>query len=152
MYGRWYIIAAIPNGFEKGMVTPYTVYSPRPDGDIREDFYVRKGGFSAPQTHLTARNSVKPGTHNAFWRAIWPLNLPFPIVYVDPEYRFVLYGEQGRDLAWIYARTPVVDDSDYAMLLDRFQALGFDLSTFRKFVQRPEDVGKPGYRSDGIKP
>jgi apolipoprotein D and lipocalin family protein len=95
---------------------------------------------------------VKPGTDNGFWLAIWPLNLPFPIVYVDPDYRYVLYGEQGRDLAWIYAREPVVDDGDYAMLLARFQALGFDSSTFRKFVQRPEDIGKPGYRSDGLKP
>jgi hypothetical protein len=45
-----------------------------------------------------------------------------------------------------------VDDGDYAILLARFQALGFDPSAFRKFVQKPEDVGKPGYRSDGIKP
>jgi apolipoprotein D and lipocalin family protein len=153
MYGGWYIIAAIPKGgFESGMVQPYTVYSPRPDGDIREDFYVRRGSFSAPRKHLTARNSVKPGTHNAMWRAIWPLNLPFPIVYVDPDYRYVLYGEQGRDLAWIYARQPVLPDADYAMLLARFQALGFDPTVFRKFVQRPEDIGKPGYRLDGIKP
>ena len=64
---------------------PYTVYSPRSDGDIREDFYVRRGSFSAPEKHYVVRDSVKPGTHNAFWRAIWPLNLPFPVVYVDPD-------------------------------------------------------------------
>ena len=132
------------------MVAPYDVYSPRPDGDIREDFYIRKGSFSAPTKHLVARNSVKPGTNNAFWRAIWPLNLPFPIVYVDPDYRYVLYGEQGRDMAWIYARRQVVPDADYRDLLSRFQALGFDSSKFLKFVQRPEDIGKPGYRSEGI--
>lgn len=153
IYGRWYIIAGIPKGgFEQGMVTPYTIYSPRPDGDIREDFYVRRGSFAAPQKHYVVRDSVKPGTHNAFWRAIWPLNLPFPVVYVDPDYRYVLYGEQGRDLAWVYARTPVVADRDYAMLLARFEALGFDSSTFRKFVQTPDDIGKPGYRTEGIKP
>ncbi len=153
MYGGWYIIAGIPKrGFEDGMVKPYTVYSRRSDGDIREDFYVRRGSFGAPEKHYVVRDSVKPGTHNAFWRAIWPLNLPFPIVYVDPGYRYVLYGEQGRDLAWIYAREPVVADEDYVRLLGRFKALGFDSSSFKKFVQRPEDLGKPGYRSDGIKP
>ena len=152
MYGRWYIIAGIPKGgFEKGMVSPNTVYSPRPDGDIREDFHVHWGSFGAPEKHYTVRDSVKPGSHNAYWRAIWPLNLPFPVVYVDPDYRYVLYGEEGRDLAWVYARAPVVPEDDYMMLLARFQALGFDSSTFRKFVQRPEDIGKPGYRSDGIK-
>lgn len=153
MYGKWYIIAATSKGgFEAHMVRPYTVYSARPDGDIREDFFVHNGSFSAPEKHLTARNSVKPGTHNAYWRAIWPLNLPFPIVYVDPNYRYVLYGEQNRDLAWIYAREPSVDDGDYKMLLARFQSLGFNPTAFRKFVQKPEDLGKPGYRSDGIKP
>jgi apolipoprotein D and lipocalin family protein len=151
MYGGWYIIAAIPKGgFEDGMVAPYDVYSPRPDGDIREDFYVRKGSFNAPRKHLVARNSVKPGTNNAYWRAIWPLNLPFPIVYVDPDYRYVLYGEQGRDMAWIYARQPVVPDADYRALLARFDAIGFDSSKFLKFIQYPDDIGKPGYRSKGI--
>lgn len=153
MYGGWYIIAGIPKGsFERAMVQPYTVYSRRADGDIREDFYVRSGSFNAPKKHFTARDSIEPGTNNAFWRAIWPLNLPFPIVYVDPSYRYVLYGERGRDLAWIYARDSVIGDADYKMLLEHFQSLGFEASTFRKFVQRPDDIGKPGYRSEGIKP
>ena len=26
MYGGWYIVATIPNGFEKGLVEPYDVY------------------------------------------------------------------------------------------------------------------------------
>jgi apolipoprotein D and lipocalin family protein len=68
MYGRWYIVAAIPNWFEKGMVAPYDVYSKRADGDIREDFYVRRGGFDAPLKHFEVHDWVRPGTHNAHWR------------------------------------------------------------------------------------
>ncbi len=38
MQGGWYIVATIPNRFERGMVAPYDVYSRRPDADLREDF------------------------------------------------------------------------------------------------------------------
>ena len=126
MYGGWHIVATIPNGFEKGMVEPYDVYSKRPDGDIREDFYVRKGGFDAPKKHFTVHDWVKPGTNNAHWRVqvFWPVNLPFLVLYVDPDYRYVLYGEEARDLGWIYARAPDLPDADYQALLARFRAVG----------------------------
>ncbi len=154
MYGGWRIVATIPNGFEKGMVEPYDVYSRRPDGDIREDFYVRRGGFKAPRQHFVVHDWVRRGTNNAHWRVqvFWPINLPFLVVYVDPEYRYVLYGEEGRDLGWIYARQPQIPDADYRTLLEHFRAIGYDPSRFRKIVQRPEDIGSPGFWSDGVKP
>ncbi len=154
MYGGWSIVATIPNGFEKGMVEPYDVYSRRPDGDIREDFYARKGGFAAPRNHFVVHDWVRPGTGNAHWRVqvFWPVNLPFLVLYVDPDYRYVLYGEEGRDLGWIYARQPQIPDADYQALLARFAAVGYDTSKFRKFVQRPADIGQPGFWSDGVKP
>jgi apolipoprotein D and lipocalin family protein len=154
MYGGWHLIATIPNGFEKGIVEPYDVYSRRPDGDIREDFYFRRGSFSAARQHYTVHDWVKPGTNNAHWRVqvFWPINLPFLVLYVDPDYRYVMYGEEGRDLGWIYARQPDIPDADYQALLKRFGELGYDPSRFRKFVQRPEDIGRAGYWSDAIKP
>jgi apolipoprotein D and lipocalin family protein len=154
MYGGWYIVATIPNAFEKGLVAPYDVYSPRPDGDIREDFYSQRGGFGAPRRHFTVHDWVRPGTSNAHWRVqpLWPVNLPFLVLYVDPDYRYVLYGEESRDLGWIYARQPTLPEADYQALLARFAAVGYDTSRFRKFVQRPEDIGQPGYWSNGVKP
>jgi lipocalin len=79
MYGGWYIAATIPNTFEKGLVAPYDVYSKRPDGDIREDFYSRPGRFDAPRKHFVVHDWVTPGAQNAHWRVqvFWPVNLPF---------------------------------------------------------------------------
>jgi len=153
MYGGWYLIATIPNGFERGLVAPYDVYTRRPDGDIREDFYVRRGGFDAPLKHFTVHDWVRPGTRNAHWRVqiVWPINLPFLVLYADPEYRYVLFGEDGRDLGWIYSRTPRITDADYQALLARFQAAGYDACKFRKFVQAPDQIGQPGFWSDKIK-
>ena len=153
MYGGWYMIATIPNSFEKGIVAPYDVYSKRPDGDIQEDFYFLNGGFSAEKKHFTVHDWVLPNTHNASWRVqiFWPINLPFLVLYTDPQYRYVIFGEADRKLGWIYSRTQTIPDADYQSLLGRFEALGYDASKLIKFVQTPDQLGKPGYWSDGIK-
>jgi 2-polyprenyl-6-methoxyphenol hydroxylase-like FAD-dependent oxidoreductase/lipocalin len=94
LYGGWYLLATIPNRFERGLVAPYDVYSKRPDGDIQEDFYARRGGFGAPRKHYTVHDWVRPGTGDAHWRVqlFWPINLPFLVLYADPDYRYVLFG------------------------------------------------------------
>jgi apolipoprotein D and lipocalin family protein len=146
MYGGWYIIATIPNRFERGALQPYDVYSLRSDGDIREDFYVRFGRFDAPCRHFTVHDWVLPGTGNAVWRVqiMWPIRLPFLVGYVDPSYRFVIFGENDRKLGWIYARDPVVGNSDY------LKELGYDPSRFKRFLQTPEQFDHPGYWSDKV--
>jgi apolipoprotein D and lipocalin family protein len=152
MYGVWYIVATIPNWFEKGMVAPRDSFSPRPDGDIQEDFYLRRGSFGAPEKHFVVHDWVRANSHNAHWRVqiVWPIDLPFLVLDVDPDYQHVLFGEQDRSLGWIYARQPVISDAQYQSLLARFSALGYDASRFRKVVQLPEQIGMPGFWSDDI--
>ena len=152
MYGGWYIVATIPNPFERGMVGPYDVYSPAPDGGIKEDFYMRRGGFDAPRKHYTVRDWIKPGTNNAAWitQVVWPLKLPFLVLYVDPQYRYVIFGEDIHSIGWIYARDPHLSDADYAEALTHFQAAGYDPTKLRRVIQEPDQIGKPGFWSDGI--
>jgi apolipoprotein D and lipocalin family protein len=153
VYGGWYLLATIPNGFEKGLVQPYDVYAKRADGDIREDFYTRKGSVDAPQKHYTVHDWVKPGTGNAHWRVQFgPINVPFLVLYVDPDYRYILFGERNRNLGWVYSRQPDLSDADFAMLMEHFRTLGYDPSRFRKFVQHREQIGQTGFWSDGVKP
>jgi apolipoprotein D and lipocalin family protein len=153
VYGGWYLIATIPNGFEKGLVQPYDVYSKRADGDIREDFYTRRGSVDAPQKHYTVRDSVKPGTRNAYWRVHFgPISVPFLVLYVDPDYRYILFGEQNRQLGWVYSRQPDVADADFDALMERFRSLGYDPDRFKKFVQHREQIGQTGFWSEGVKP
>ncbi len=143
MYGGWYMIATLPNSFEKGMVAPFDVYSKRPDGDIQEDFFFQGGGFSAPRKH----------SNNASWRVqvFWPINLPFLVLWTDPDYRYVIFGEDDRQLGWIFSRTRDIPDADYQALLARFDALGYDSKKLVKFIHTPDQIGKPGYWSDGVK-
>jgi apolipoprotein D and lipocalin family protein len=152
MYGGWYIVATIPNPFERGMVAPYDVYSPAPDGGIKEDFYMRRGSFAATRQHYVVHDWIKPGTNNAAWttQIIWPLRLPFLVLYVDPQYRYVIFGEDIHSIGWIYARDPHFSDADYAEALTHFQAAGYDPTKLRRVVQTPDQIGQPGFWSDGI--
>ncbi len=153
MYVGWYIVATIPNGLERGIVESYDVFSPGAKaGWLREDYSMRRGGFSGAKTHFIGRIEVLPGTGDADWRVkpIWPISLPFQIVYVDPDYRYVLFGEQDRKWGWIYSRTQTLSDADYAAILAKFRALGWDPSLFRRVVQTPDQIGAPGFWSDGV--
>jgi apolipoprotein D and lipocalin family protein len=152
MYGGWYIVATIPNLMERGFVGPYDVYSPGAPGTIREDFTMRRGGFGARERHYVVRIDVLPNRQNADWkvRLFWPVRLPFQIFYVDPQYRYVLFGEQNRNLGWVYSRTRDIAEEDYQALLTRFTALGYDSTRFRRVIQMPEQIGQPGFWSDGV--
>jgi apolipoprotein D and lipocalin family protein len=153
MYGGWHIVATIPNSFERGMVAPYDVYTARPDGSIREDFYVRHGSFASPVKHFVVHDFVKPGTGGAAWQVqiFWPIRLPFLVLYVDPDYRYVIFGEDNRKLGWIYAREPMLSDADYQAAFDHLSNLGYDPRKFRKIIQSPEQIGQPGFWSDGVR-
>lgn len=52
------------------------------------------------------------------------------ILELDPEYRWVLVGEPGRNYAWVLAREPKLDDATLEALLTRASALGFDRQAF----------------------
>lgn len=151
MKGGWYIVATIPNSFERGMVQPYDVYSDGPAGSLREDFYVRRGRLDAPRKHFVVKDFVGAGDH-ARWgvQIFWPLRLPFLLLYVDPAYRYALFGEENRKLGWIYARSADMPDADYAALLARFAAQGYDTARFRRIVHHADQIGQPGFWSDGI--
>lgn len=148
------MIATLPNGFEKGMVAPYDVYSKRPDGDLQEDFTFRPGSFVAAPKHYTVHDRVQPNTSNTQGRVqvFWPLDLPFLVLGVDPGCRYAIFGEADRKLDWIFSRTQDIPEADDADLLRRFDALGYDSGKPVKFVQKPERICKPGYWSDGIAP
>ena len=152
MQGGWYIVATIPNHFERGMVAPFDVYSLRANGGIQEDFYLRRGSFEAKIRHYTVRDTMVPGSNNARWRVhvLGPVSLPFLVLYADPAYRYVMFGENNRAVGWVFSRTPTIDDADYQALLDRFAALGYDTRRFRKVIQLREQIGMPGFWDDAI--
>ena len=153
VYGDWYIVATMPNVLERGVAESHDHFAARPGG-IREDYEMRRGGFDRPRQHFVVAIDVLAGTNNADWRVkpFWPVRLPFQVLWVDPDGRFLLFGEQDRRWGWIYSRDQRISDQDYAAMLRRFAALGYETSKFRRTVQFPDQIGQPGVWSDGIHP
>ncbi|MGH8031781.1 MAG: lipocalin family protein [Luteimonas sp.] len=54
-------------------------------------------------------------------------------------------GYPGRDLAWVFARVPVIDDALYAQLVEKARGHGVDTSKLKRVPQVAEQVGKPGF-------
>jgi apolipoprotein D and lipocalin family protein len=152
IYGGWYILATIPNHLERGVTDAYDHFAPGRDGEILEDFYCRWNGFDKEKKHYSVHIEILPATNNADWRVkpIWPVRLPFQVVYADPDGKFLLFGEQDRSLGWIYAREKIISDADYERMMRIFRGVGYDTSQFRRVVQLPEQIGKPGFWSDDI--
>ncbi|SAK93833.1 lipocalin family protein [Caballeronia ptereochthonis] len=78
-------------------------------------------------------------------RPLWPFEFIVLTVYVDPDYEYTARATPDKDFAWILSRHPGMSEETYQTMLTRLDALGFDTARFRKVVQFPEQVGKPGF-------
>ena len=63
------------------------------------------------------------------WGDYWVIDL-------DADYQLVAVSEPEREYLWILSRQPQVDPARYQALLQRLQALGFDLGRLEASVQR----------------
>lgn len=147
--GRWYVIANIPYFGERGYVGSYVEYKLRPDGDIDDIFFGRKGDFTAPVDRKNLKDRVVDRSTNAQWRAspFWPVSFPYLILYVDPAYQYALIGYPDKELGWVFSRSPDMPDDVYRSLMSRFDSQGYDVSRFSRVPQRPQQVGLPGFQS-----
>ena len=140
--GDWYVIAHIPTFIEAGAYQAVESYTLGADGQIDTRFTFLDGSFDGQQKTYFPTGFVVDGTRNAVWKMqfVWPFKADYRVVYVDAEYRYTIIGREARDFVWIMARTPLVDATDYADLLSRVAAEGYDLSQLRQVPQRPQTV------------
>lgn len=142
--GPWYVIAVIPTRPERDAVNAVETYTLAADGSIITHFRYRDGESPAKVKEIHATGFVRPDTNNAVWgmQFIWPIKAQYVISWLDPSYQRVIVARDKRDYVWIMARTPTIDDKDYAALTARVAAMGYDLSRLRKVPQAwPERSG-----------
>lgn len=144
--GRWYVIAYVPYFGERGHVASSDTYALQPNGGI-DVVYRYRDGFGQPLQTLKSRATVEPGTGNRDWTTWIYGFIPtgFRILEVAPDYSWALITWPGRELAWVFARAPVMDDALYADLLQRLRGHGVETDAMRRIPQVPEQVGQPGF-------
>lgn len=144
--GQWHVIAHVPYFAERGDVASSDTYTLQADGAIAVRYSYRKG-FDRPVQTFDSRATVTHGSGNRDWTTWFFRIIPtkFRILEVAPDYSWALIGYPGRDLAWVFARQPLIDEGLYADLLRRMRGHGVDTGKLRRIAQTRGQVGQPGF-------
>lgn len=144
--GQWHVIAHVPYFAESGHVASSDTYTLRPDGGIAVRYAYREG-FGEPLQTFESRATVHEGSGNRRWTTWFFRVVPtkYRILEVAPDYSWALIDYPGRDLAWIFSRTPVLDDPTYRALERRMRGHGVNTDKLRRIPQVPAQVGQLGF-------
>ena len=136
--GDWYVIACIPTWIERDAWNAVESYALDPDGTIATTFTYRKGGFDGPEKRYTPRGFVVDRASNAVWamQFVWPIKADYRIAYLSDDYGQTVIAREARDYVWIMARSPYVNEPDYARLTGLVASMGYDATKLRKVPQR----------------
>lgn len=128
--GALYEIARLPNRFQAMCVS-----------DTRATYHPNGKGVLLVNECRTADGRIEQATGVAKWvegsagaklrvSFFRPFYGDYWILELDPDYRWALVGEPGRNYAWILAREPVLDETTLEGLLAQAAALGFERQAF----------------------
>lgn len=144
--GTWHVVAHIPYFAERGHVAARYEYAFRDRDKVRVAYHYREG-FDQPEQVREARASVKEASGNREW-TLWFVGVvpaKWRIVEVAPDYSWALADYPGRDMGWVLARDPIMDDTLYQDLVKRARDHGINARQLVRIPQVPEQVGKPGF-------
>jgi apolipoprotein D and lipocalin family protein len=135
--GKWYEIARLPNRFQRDCASNTTAtYTLRPDGKITVLNECRTAGGRLKAAKGTARVADAKGPNTKLKVTFfWPFSGNYWIIDLDPEYKWAVVGEPGRDYLWILSREPRLDASLYRQLVERSKQRGFDTEKLLKTRQ-----------------
>jgi apolipoprotein D and lipocalin family protein len=135
--GTWYEISHLPNRFQKQCASDTRAHYATDGARISVLNECRTADGKLEQAKGIAH--VAEGSQGAKLRVSFfrPFYGDYWILALDPDYRWVLVGEPGRDYAWILARTPQLDDATLEALLTRAAALGFERQAFQATTHSP---------------
>jgi apolipoprotein D and lipocalin family protein len=128
--GKWYEIARLPNWFQRSCAGDVTAtYTLRPDGKITVMNECRTAEGKIKSAKGTAKLADRKGPNTKLSVSFfWPFSGKYWIIDLDPDYKWALVGEPGRDYLWILSREPKMADDVYRSLLDKAAGKGFDTS------------------------
>jgi apolipoprotein D and lipocalin family protein len=151
--GTWYVIGRVPNPVERGHVASVNEYSLRGEQKVSITYRYRDG-FSEPLQQLTVRASVDEDSGNHNWRTWFYKVVPTHtrVLEVAPDYSWALLGYPGREMAWIFARSPDMDKDLYKELATRLRdEYGVNTDKLKRVPQHKEQVDRLGFEVPNVR-
>lgn len=133
--GLWYEIGRYENGFERGCEGVTAQYALRDDGLIGVTNTCRQGAVDGPIKTAQGKAKVVAGAQNAKLKVSF-----FGPFYVGDywvldradDYAWSIVGEPSGRYLWLLSRTAQPSAQTRATIMERTQALGYDLSLVRE--------------------
>jgi apolipoprotein D and lipocalin family protein len=135
--GTWYEIASNPQKFQKGCTGTTATYTLRDDGTVEVVNRCARDSLDGRVTVARGRAKVADRSTNSKLKVsfFWPFWADYWIIDLGPRYEYAVVGHPNRKYLWILSRTPVMDDSVYAGILERLIAQSYDTSRLSRTLQ-----------------
>ena len=131
--GTWYEIARLPMWFQRNCLRSQATYGILETGEVSVlnecDTGSGKDSIRGRARVVDAKTNARLEVRFDNWFSVFIPSQPqgnYWILYLDDEYRTVIVGTPDRKNLWIMARTPVIDETQYAKLVEIARGVGFD--------------------------
>jgi apolipoprotein D and lipocalin family protein len=129
--GTWYEIARLPNFFERKLKCITATYTLQENGKIK---VLNKGNNIASPYKPSSSEGVawvpdKNSPAKLKVQFFWPFSGDYWIMYLDPEYRYVLVGDPALKYLWILSREKRMDEMTYEMLIRKAIENGYEVTS-----------------------
>jgi len=126
--GKWYVIAALPNRFEEGLVCSTSVYKYNEDGTLTvtnsgTDKSTGKVKSFTAKAWLPDKKSPEKFRVQIFFT----MTRDFNLVYMSKDNAFAIIGSESKHQMWILSRTPSTNDETLNMLIGKAGGSGYDI-------------------------
>lgn len=135
--GTWYEIASFPMFFQsRDCIGTTATYTRQADGRIKvwNQCHRRRGdSWTLDRVEGSARPTEQPGQLKVTFGGP---EADYWVIALDDNYQYALVGHPRRDYLWILSREPIMLPELYAELVQRAQAMGYDVSRLEKTPPR----------------
>ncbi|HPF08278.1 MAG TPA: lipocalin family protein, partial [Candidatus Cloacimonadota bacterium] len=97
----------------------------------------RKGGPQGKVKTMHPRGRIHNHQTNAEWRVqlLKPFWFVYLVVDLADDYRYTVISVPNKKFVWIMSRSPKLSDEDYAGIIQRLDADGYNTSEIIKMPQ-----------------
>lgn len=123
--GRWYEIARYEHRFEKGMTHVSATYTLSVNGKIEVlNEGLKEGKHKQIKGRAKQPNPQDPGKLKVSF-FLWFYS-DYYVLYIDPEYRYLLVGSSSDKYLWIMSREKSLAKETLDQLIDKLCVRGYD--------------------------